>query len=137
MYVAQLTRLHDLQLTDYDPSDSGGWVDVLIGSDHYWEVVSGDVVRETSGFVAVKSIFGCLLSRPVKGREGVNTLVTATILAIQRADNMDMNITEDQLNNQLKQFWVTETIGIVEVQGSCKDNASFLQPIEFNKEEDK
>ena len=131
--IAQLTRLCDLELADYDPSDSGGRVDVLIGSDHYWEVVSGDVVREKSGLVAVKSMFGWLLSGPVKGRGGAHTLVT-TNLAIQGADNMDMNITEDELNNQLKRFWETETIGIEEVQDSCKDNVSFLQPIEFNKE---
>ena len=134
--VAQLTRLHDLELADYDSSDNSGWVDVLIGSDHNWEVVSGDVVRETSGLVAMKSIFGWLLSGPVKGRGGAHTLVT-TNLAIQEADNMDMNITEDELNNQLKQFWETETIGIEEIHDSYKDNASFLQPIKFNKEQGK
>lgn len=70
--VAQLTRLHDFELADYDPSDSSGRVDVLIGSDHYWEVVTGDVVREASGLVTVKSIFGWLLSVlwPVKSLYG-------------------------------------------------------------------
>ena len=32
--VAQLTKLSDFELADYDPSDSSVKADILIGSDH-------------------------------------------------------------------------------------------------------
>ena len=64
--VAQLTTLPNFELADYDLSGNNGKIDIVIGSDHYWDVASGDIIRETSGPVAIKSIFGWLLSGPIK-----------------------------------------------------------------------
>ena len=41
-------------------------IDVLIGSDYYWEVATGNVVREIGGLAAVSSKFGWLVSGPVQ-----------------------------------------------------------------------
>ena len=52
-----------------DLADSGnlrrGDIDVLIGSDYYWQVVTGEIANGDSGPVAMSSIFGWLLSGPV------------------------------------------------------------------------
>ena len=40
-------------------------VDVLTGSDYYWNVFSGLVCRGENGSVALESIFGWVLSGPI------------------------------------------------------------------------
>ena len=54
-------RLEGLQLAD-SLDDSYGAIDILIGTDHYWDVVTGETVRGDSGPTAVSSNFGWLLS---------------------------------------------------------------------------
>jgi len=45
-----------------DEASSDSSIDVLIGSDYYWDVVDGEIIRGTDGVVAVSSKFGWLLS---------------------------------------------------------------------------
>ena len=50
---------------------------MLIGSDHYWDIVIGDLKRSDTGPIAVSSKFGWLLSGPVKhqgNRDGYTIL---------------------------------------------------------------
>ena len=54
-------HLGGLQLAD-SLDDSYGTIDILIGTDHYWDVVTGETVRGDSGPTAVSSKFGWLLS---------------------------------------------------------------------------
>ena len=54
-------HLEGLQLAD-SLDDSYGTIDILIGTDHYWDVVTGETVRGDSGPTAVSSKFGWLLS---------------------------------------------------------------------------
>ena len=62
----QLTELQGFEFADHDPGSDGGKVDILIGSDHYWEVVTGEIMRDASGPVALNSKFGWILSGLVK-----------------------------------------------------------------------
>ena len=50
-------------------------VDVLIGSDFYWDLVLGEVKRQDNGLVAISSKFGWLISGPIRdaGEGGVVT----------------------------------------------------------------
>ena len=48
--VNRLTELQGFQLADHDPSSDSGKTDVLIGSDYYWEVVSGGDSQRRSWF---------------------------------------------------------------------------------------
>ena len=49
----------------YSDNDSDS-VDMLIGADVYFEVVTGDIIKGKEGPVAVRSKFGWLLSGPLK-----------------------------------------------------------------------
>ena len=101
-------------------------------------MVSGDIIREVSGPVAIKEYFWMALSGPIKTKRA-QTLVTVN-LAIQGADKMctDRDSSEDELNKQLKQFWKTETIGIAEVAESVKvANTPFLHSVEFDSRQGK
>ena len=63
---ANFDHLYDLDLADLSNSSSCAAVDILIGSDLYWDLVTGESRRGTSGPVAIKTVFGWVLSGPVK-----------------------------------------------------------------------
>ena len=85
-------------------------IDILIGSDLYWEFVSGKVIRSNTGLVAIESKFGWILSGTTEGlnvdTDGVsvsNLIVTREIGVSQPTDDLTLN---------LQRFWETESIGI-------------------------
>ena len=55
-------QLEGLELADFDDDDNDNTIDILIGADHYWDVVTGDAVKGESGPTAVSSKLGWLLS---------------------------------------------------------------------------
>ena len=62
--VSNYTHLKCLDLADSGSLRQGA-IDILIGSDYYWQVVTGETVNGDSGPVAMSSIFGWLSSGPV------------------------------------------------------------------------
>lgn len=56
------SHLAGIELADSADGHEGLKVDLLIGSDHYWDLVTGDVRRGTSGPVAICTKFGWVLS---------------------------------------------------------------------------
>ena len=66
--VTKYEHLADLELADECTGQWTDCIDVLIGSNYYWSVVTGEVLNSDSGPVAMKSVFGWLLSGPVKNR---------------------------------------------------------------------
>ena len=83
-------------------------VEMLIGLDNYWRVVTGGVIKGKDGPVAIASKFGYILSGPTSGitvqqvRPSINMLVKA----------MHIETTEEGLNEKLEKFWELESIGI-------------------------
>ena len=72
-------HLHGLKLADY--SDSEDSIDVLIGSDYYWDFVTSEIVRGDFGPTAVNSKFGWLLSGPTESVINQETTVTNLTIA--------------------------------------------------------
>lgn len=63
-------HLQELDLADASPSEQlSDIIDMLIGSDYYWDIVIGDLKRSGNGPIAVSSKFGWLLSGPVKSKK--------------------------------------------------------------------
>ena len=60
-------HLANLELAD--PGETSGEleVDLLVGCDHYWSIVTGRVIRGPSGSVATETQFGWVLSGPIQG----------------------------------------------------------------------
>ena len=61
--IDEYPHLHALELPDFDSSDDNGScdsIDILIGADHYWDVVTGDVVRGENGPTAMSRKLGLL-----------------------------------------------------------------------------
>ena len=60
--IGQNPRLMGLEITDFSSSGSTLPVDVLIGSDYYWELVAGSVSRGSSRPNAIYTKLGWVFS---------------------------------------------------------------------------
>ena len=101
------SHLAQLDLADLSP-DGALEVDMLIGSDYYWEFVTGETIRGPEGPVAVGTTIGWVLSGPVEatGHHGSTVSLTTThTLRVEGVTNMD-------LDNTLRSFWDLESLGI-------------------------
>ena len=106
--------LTNLDLADYSCATDLLEVDILIGSDHYWKPVTGEVVRSGDGPMAIQTKFGWVLSGPVQELSCESTscnLVTTHTLIV---DTYALDDSEHRLENRLKTFWDLESFGIKE-----------------------
>ena len=109
---------YDLDLADLSNSSSCAAVDILIGSDLYWDLVTGESHRGTSGPVAIKTVFGWVLSGHVKcgpPDESSTCLVTHILWVDGLSQSMQV------LDDQLKAFWELESFGISTIDRSIHD----------------
>ena len=106
--------LADNFISDNNNLTSDDTIDVLIGSDYYWDVVTGDIIRGNGGPVAIHSRFGWLVSGPLKGvSASVNNVIAELIIEGSPLPSISIDENLD-LVHSLKQFWETESIGITE-----------------------
>ena len=97
--------LSHLDLADQCPEQDCVEIDILIGCDHYWKLVTGQVLREEDGPVAMSTRLGWVLSGPVHGllctASPVNLVTTHTL-------SVDAYVPDDSprdLDSTLKMFW--------------------------------
>ena len=71
---ASLTYAHlkGLKLADYHTGEDNIDIDILVGSDQYWSLVSGRVVRGEHGPTAIETKLGWVLSGPIPEGTQVN-----------------------------------------------------------------
>ena len=86
------------ELADYSESDHRLDVDILVGSDYYWELVTGGVCHGSSGPTAIHTKLGWVLSGPThsKGADHCSTnLATTHILRVdtQQNDSKSLDVT--------------------------------------------
>ena len=102
-------------------------IDILIGSDLYWEFVSGKVIRSNTGLVAIESKFGWILSGTTEGPNVDTDGVSVSHLIVTR----DVGVCQprDDLKLNLQRFWETESIGILKEpeKKSIKDEEELFQ----------
>ena len=58
-------RLTGLELADDPGDDQSLRIDILIGSDHYWDLITGRLQRGADGPIAIETKLGWVLSGPV------------------------------------------------------------------------
>ena len=100
-------------------------IDILIGSDLYWELVTGRVIWSTSGRTAIETRVGLVLSKQI---EELETMVNFT-LSSTHALRIDCYPLDQTLDDQLKQFWELEALGISTDEPSIYEK--FIQQIKF------
>ena len=85
--IASYPHLQGLVLVD-NSSACRKRVDILIGEDHYYDIVIGEIIRGSAGPAAISSKLGCFLSGPVsfsdenngKSFHTVNDVVNANLV---------------------------------------------------------
>ena len=123
-------HLHGLDLAD--SSEFQDSIDVLIGSDFYWDLVTTEIVRGDFGPTAINSKFGWLLSGPTT--LVTNSGTTVTNLIISGTSDGLFDRTQDSLADALKDFWETESIGIKGDLKLTNPHDEFNQNVQFNGE---
>ena len=99
-------------------------IGILIGADHYHDIVLGEVIKGSSGPVAIRSKLGWLLSGPTVSQ---NEKVTACSNVIS-TPVLDILPSKDEVTNEnqeitesLKSFWQHESMGLVENENEAND----------------
>ena len=122
---------HYEQLTGLELADSGDSgdpliVDVLVGSDSYWSLVTGRVIRGKSGPTAIHTKVGWILSGPTTDSQGTVNLTFSSTHTLR----VDAVVAEPSLDDQLKKFWELESFGISKDESPVYEK--FLQQIRFD-----
>lgn len=108
-------HLNGLELADDPGDDSPFQVDILIGSDCYWDLITGQLKRGADGPVAIETKLGWVLSGPVaiSGRtDESHSLVVHTL-------HVSAPTSETQtLDDTMKSFWELESFGIPSTDSS-------------------
>ena len=123
LHQHQYSHLQSLKLADDITHSSDLHVDLLIGADHYWSLVTGEVVRSDSGLgpVALNTRLGYVLSGPVQSASGANEST------VNFSETHVLKIASEQ---DIKTFWDLESLGIKSNEPAVYDQ--FLNDITFD-----
>ena len=123
--------MEGLELAD-DWERTDGSIDLLIGSDHYWDIVMGETRTGEMGPVAVKSVLGWLLSGPATGTPN-NMRTHSNLIISQPAEIYSISTDETNLVKTIEKFWDLESIGIKD--GASPDNEeSFITKVSYKND---
>ncbi|KFM70593.1 hypothetical protein X975_21762, partial [Stegodyphus mimosarum] len=104
VHFAQKKRL---RIAD-PPDDSSLPIEILIGGDHYWQIVSAEApIKLSESFVLIPSVFGWVLS---------GTRTHTTIADKTSVHQVCVQVETDCLNDQVRRFWELDTIAIQDAQ---------------------
>ena len=117
--VTQTKQFTSLDLADSSDGKSNLPVDLLIGSDYYWDLVTGSICKIEGGPTALHTKLGWVLSGPTAAYHSLTSvnLVTTHVL---RADAQPLETT--RLDEQLQSFWELESLGIYEEEKTLYDD---------------
>ena len=120
--LCQDTFDHIMNLDLADPSDGCSQldVDILIGSDQYWDLATGNTCRGIDGPVAIETGLGWVASGPVPTTRTFeatpHTLMTIHVFKINAAPTR-----RSRLEELLQSFWELESLGIAKTEKTLYD----------------
>ena len=82
---------------------------MLIGSDHYWDIITNESIRADSGPTAVSSKFGWILSGLASDLSSRGDNVSSHLCISGSPHSIESN---DEIVSVLRRFWETDSIGI-------------------------
>ncbi len=126
-------HLQDLTLADDSSGELDSEVDILIGCDQYWDVVTGEIRKGTSGPTAINTILGWVLSGPVENHsqqrlESSVNMSSTHVLRLETQYTQPMYSKDDQ---ELRRFWDLELLGISKEEKSVVEE--FTSTIVFKE----
>ena len=115
-YVISLFRHFAISCFKHAP-ESPNSIDILIGSDHYWDLVKGESIRGDFGPTAVKTWLGWLLSGPTNNSQNKWNVVSNLVILGESFSNEARK--SDEMADILKRFWNVESLRILDTD--CKN----------------
>ena len=94
-----------------DSAEDPDSIDILIGSDHYWDFVTGETIRGEFGPTAVRSKLGWLLSGPTNNSQNGTNVISNLVTSGENSTNGAKE--SDEMSDMLKRLWDVESLGIV------------------------
>lgn len=125
-------HLHNLILADSSVGLENSEVDILIGCDQYWDLVTGEVRRGENGPTAIHTRLGWVVSGPVERALIPPSFNPATNLAtthVLRCAASPSQIQSQGIDKELRNFWDLESLGILREERSVHDE--FTSTITF------
>ena len=120
--LTQFTGLDDDLADEYDPRDGSLPISILVGADFYHDIVTDQVVRGSSGPVAISSRLGWLASGVLMSND-----IVASSNSVQEVDCFHLSASFD-----LQKFWSLEHLGISSTEDDNSD--IFLSQINYDTE---
>ena len=132
--VGRFPHLQGLKLANsYASSEQR--IDIVLGLDHYYDIVQGDIRKGSNGPTAVSSKLGWLLSGPVSYNandledaqefENPSVLacpnVTSALVLDSIPPSSEIENETKEITESLNQFWKHENMGIAESQPKCDE----------------
>ena len=118
--VQQSKAFSGLDLADNSDGESSLQVDMLIGSDYYWDIVTGSVCRIDGGPTAIHTKLGWVLSEPTSVRGSVSCSMNLSTTHVLK---VGAHLEESKsLDEQLRSFWELESLGIQEEEKTLYDD---------------
>ena len=116
-------HLRNLNLADCSTGIDNSEVDVLIGCDQYWDLVTGEVRRGGNGPTAISTRLGWVLSGPIEDEympvsQPATNLVTTHVLRCATSPTQSQG---QGIERDLKAFWELESLGILKQERSVHD----------------
>ena len=124
-------HLSGLELADLGSVTGELEIDVLIGSDHYWRLVTGRVSRGVSGPTAVETRLGWVLSGPVEEALPETTAINFIATHTTHTLRVDTFTEQESLDAGLRRFWELESLGILKNELSVYEK--FTQQISLKQ----
>ena len=121
-------HLADLDLADTSSDGASMNVDLLIGSDCYWTLVTGEIRRGDTGPVAVHTRLGWVLSGVAPMPRGLDTSHSFLTTHVMRVDASSHCL--ENLDEVLHSFWKLESLGIEDPGDAVLEE--FNQTVHFN-----
>ena len=118
--VQQSRAFAGLDLADHSEDEGNLQVDLLIGLDYYWDLVTGSICKIDAGPTAIHTKLGWVLSGPTSAKGAVSCSVNFTTTHVLRVDTQTEK--SMSLDEQLRSFWELESLGIQEEEKTLYDD---------------
>ena len=119
-------HLSKLELADSADDLPNLPVDLLLGSDYYWQLVTGKVLKWSTGPAAIHTKLGWVLSGPSTCDESKGNSTNCAVTHVLCSGTQPE---DPSLNSQLNAFWELELLGIQEKERTLYDD--YITAIHF------
>ena len=127
---ADFKHLSTLGLADSGYVGNSTDIDILIGADNYWRLVTRRLQKGRDGLTAIETKLGWVLSGPVPRFSSADTTVNFCSSHVLKVDaQSSVTNSTEIMEQELKKFWNVETLGIRDIEPSLYEQ--FLKQVSF------